>query len=183
MRSAALELDLDVAAHRRGWHLQIFHWKTGPRECARGGRPAEGTDQTVNQDSPHSRDSQPARQGCRCAPQPSHLFEERHSYYQSQLSSAARRGRICSGRVKHTEDAQFECRGRSARSRLANDSASARTPWAIDTPGSRLAPERRNDRTHNPYAYCRPEERPMRTFESVATWPPPRAKRSGRATG
>lgn len=52
MRSAALELDLDVAAHRRGWHLQIFHWKTGPRECARGGRPAEGTDQTVNQDSP-----------------------------------------------------------------------------------------------------------------------------------
>lgn len=51
---------------------------------------------------------------------------------------------------------------------MANDSASARTPWAIDTPGSRLAPERRNDRTHNPYAYCRPEERPIRTFESVA---------------
>src|SRR5262249_31678250 len=55
--SAALELDLDVAAHRRRWHLQVFHRKTRSRERPRGRRAAYGTDETGQQGSPYSRDS------------------------------------------------------------------------------------------------------------------------------
>ena len=77
MRPAALELNFDVAAHGRRWHLKVFHWKTRLGECPRGRRAADGTDQTGQQGSPDSRDGQ-ARCCCRCATQ---LLNELHSSY------------------------------------------------------------------------------------------------------